>query len=685
MERGRGKLGALLAAALAAAGLTACVPIAPPAPRAGPPQIFPSDTLTVADGAQLTGKRMNLDLPPDCVAQKSACDEINLINQLDGFDIDPTIVIGFASAIAVGQVTDSTIFVQPTAGGAPIGLNRLVWDPAHNVLAGHPKQQLAPGTEYKVVVTPSVNGQEGMSTFTTMSARKGLEQMVAQLESGAAYTAAGVSDRKLHIDTDSSGAAATYVSTSVLPGAGLMRTNDLGSGQTANEQVFDTTVPSTANAGTYTFGSFDSPQWLDLTTRTINDTPTGGAGPAAVRTETIGFVLVTPNPAACPAPAGGWPVAIFGPGVTRSKYDVLLASDENLKAPNCMATIAIDPVGHAYGPNSFVTIQKAPAPVTVTSHGRGVDVNGDGTIGNREGVQTKGQPDPNASIGLRDGLRQTALDNMALVRALEAGDGAGGGFAAGSGTLSTTDIKYYAQSLGGIYGTMVMATDPDLSVGALDVPGGPILEIARLSPGFRGEVGVELHNRVPSAYDCGGQAPTPANCTGFDEQTPLYLDPPVTNPSASAVAIQQIGGRSNWIERSGSPETFAAALLPQGKKVMYQFAYGDRTVPNPTNATIMRAGGLQGVTSVYRHDKDAVDQTCDPHGFLLDPRISPAARTQAQEQIAAFFVANGNAAPIDPDNAGPIWEVPVTNPSSLETVNFPNPPPTPSSACTGST
>jgi hypothetical protein len=98
----------------------------------------------------------------------------------------------------------------------------------------------------------------------------------------------------------------------------------------------------------------------------------------------------------------------------------------------------------------------------------------------------------------------------------------------------------------------------------------------------------------------------------------------------------------------------------------------------------MRAGGLQSLTSLYRHDKDVADQTCDPHGFLLDPRISVAARTQAQDQIAKFFLSNGTAAPTDPDLAGPIWEVPISDPNTLETVNFSDPPPTPSAACAAS-
>lgn len=404
----------------------------------------------------------------------------------------------------------------------------------------------------------------------------------------------------------------------------------------------------------------------------------------AARSETVGFVAITPG-APCTAPAGGWPVAVFGPGITRSKYDLFLASDELLR--QCIATIAIDPVGHGYGPASTVTVTRTlpPGTVTITSHGRGVDVNHDGVIGNDEGVSAPSQPDPNASVALRDGLRQTALDNMALIQSLTADYGAGAGFAVpGGGTLSRTDVKYYAESLGGIYGTMLVATDPGVTVGALSVPGGPILDVARLSPSFRGHVGADLHDRRPSLYDCTPNPPTDSNCTGFAEQQPLYLDPPITNPTASALAIQQVGARVNWIDRLGSPETFAAGLPAAGKKVIYQFDFGDRTVPNPTSATLVRAGHLQPVTSLYRHDLDpaaAATSTCDPHGFLLDPRISVTARTQAQLQIATFF-HSGGATVLDPDGPAPVWEVPIANPATLETLNFSNPPPSPVCAST---
>ena len=94
-------------------------PGGPPAPT-----IFPSNTLTVPDPAQATGRRV--DLPkPDCTVRRSDCDEITMINRLDGFDVDPTVAIGFATAIDIGRVTDASVFVQrASAGGAISGFTR---------------------------------------------------------------------------------------------------------------------------------------------------------------------------------------------------------------------------------------------------------------------------------------------------------------------------------------------------------------------------------------------------------------------------------------------------------------------------------------------------------------------------------------------------------------------------------
>ena len=147
-----------------------------PAAAQAAPSLFPSDALTVKDGRQLTGMRLALPLP-DCSARPSDCDDTRLLNELDGFDLDPRIEIGFGQPIDLSRVTAETVYLQPFAGGARIPLDRLVWSPARNTLYGHPRTQLAERTTYRIVVTDAICGQAATTTFTTMSAIAGLEQM----------------------------------------------------------------------------------------------------------------------------------------------------------------------------------------------------------------------------------------------------------------------------------------------------------------------------------------------------------------------------------------------------------------------------------------------------------------------------------------------------------------------------
>src|SRR5256885_4364473 len=133
--------------------------------------------------------------------------------------------------------------------------------------------------------------------------------------------------------------------------------------------------------------------------------------------------------------------------------------------------------------------------VTLPSGGRGVDQGGNGTIQSTEGVSAVGTQ---SLIGNRDGLRQTTIDLMQLVKVLEGGVDVDG---EGSADLSTSRIYYAGQSFGGIYGVQLLGLEPDIRAGVPNVPGGPIIEIARLSPAFRPLVGIALITRTPSLYN----------------------------------------------------------------------------------------------------------------------------------------------------------------------------------------
>jgi hypothetical protein len=104
--------------------------------------------------------------------------------------------------------------------------------------------------------------------------------------------------------------------------------------------------------------------------------------------------------------------------------------------------------------------------------------------------------------------------------------------------------------------------------------------------------------------------------------------------------------------------------------LILQFARGDQTVPNPTTSAIIRAGGLQTRTTLFRNDLAfAANPTFpkNPHTFLtriggtgITPPVIQVALA-AQDQIAQFL-ASGGLVTIDPDGPGALFETPMAGP-----------------------
>ena len=663
----------VLAALLAAA---ASLPLPAAAAAAGATQvlqgstpdttIFPTNAFTVADARQLTGLRVNLPMPTCTAATSSTCDATALLNQLDGFDTRPRVTIPFSGPIDVATVTADDVQVTGP-GGFVTSLTQLVWDPQANVLAGQPVDYLASGATYTITVRHGLRDPQGRSvqtcasecraTFTVESATSELQHLQRALDDGSAYAAAGITDTGIDLTQD--GRREVFPAPTVTY---IERLDQVYADPTKPLQSSPVPNSATAAVADYAFGSFWVPQYQDATAF-MPPVPTTQT-PAPFGKRRVGVDIIVP---AGTPPAGGWPVAIFGPGFTRSKYDLFLAAD--LNAAKGIATVATDPAGHGYGPASATVVHQGPLTTRFSSFGQGQDLDGDGTIDASEGVQptdhktynAAGQlvsdtPSPHALAGLRDGLLQTAVNDMALVRALNRGVDV-----TGDGSVRLGKVTgYYGQSFGGIYGTMLMGTDPKLQVGVLNVGGGPIVEIARLS-GFRNLLADVLRVNHPNLLNGG------PGLNGFTESMPLRLDPPVTNPYPGATTLQKYLAAAAWYERFGSPDAFAALTRP--KHVIYQTAFGDHTVPNPTAGELYRAGGLLDRVSYYRNDKTPT-AGFDPHGFLLDPRL--AGRDQGQLQVITYL-ASGGTQVIDPDGPGPVWEVPIANPRNLECLHYPEP------------
>lgn len=106
-------------------------------------------------------------------------------------------------------------------------------------------------------------------------------------------------------------------------------------------------------------------------------------------------------------------------------------------------------------------------------------------------------------------------------------------------------------------------------------------------------------------------------------------------------------------------------------------------MPNPTATALIRAGDLADRATYYRHDlafadpvrnPTGVEVPKDPHIFLVfnsSPAIFPAVGdvgAGARQQIAEFFASDSETI-IDPDGAGPLFEVPIVPPLPEE-LNF---------------
>ena len=702
---------------LATAGLAACTdaPISPlPAPkpalsvitldsRTGP---FPNDRFTVADNLQITGRRVLLPMP-NCASRPTDCDDVQVLNTLDGFSIQPRLSIPLDGPIDPSSATSDAVFLielgDPVnardGAGRKIGINHVVWDPATNTLHAESDELLRQHTRYALIATCALRDAAGApiaptAAFTDFRQATSDDDKHSLLEAVHAARLAGVREE----DVAAASVFTTQSTTATLekirdqikngsseradfalaPGDGLTvfdRSNVASmtwNRQTSSSGALSPTVLNVGlldlvpgTVGRIAFGKYRSPDYLAHPGSFIPPTPTGGEAPSVLGWNDIYFNVYLPSGE---APASGWPVAIVGHGSGGTKEGFALGMAATM-AKEGLATVIINAVGHGLGAASTVTIGLTDGgSVTFSAGGRGLDQNGDGVIGPQEGMDAA---PPMSVLRSRDGIRQTVADLMQLVRVIETGVDVDGN---GVRDLDPSRIYYAGHSLGGMYGAPFFALDRSVAAAALNVPVALNALRGVWSPTFRANRGTWLADRTPSLINSPGLTSIGGVAVGtpfYNDNLPLRDEPTRVNSVEGAMAIQEAFENMEWASMAGD----AMAFMPHLRRaplagvpvrpVLMQFAKADLNVPNPFASMMLRASGLEDVTTFYRHDLAFAERNAAPksgHGFMPTSALLAYRDVAlgAQLQIATFF-ASGGALIIHPEPAR-FFEVPIRLP-----------------------
>ena len=257
----------------------------------------------------------------------------------------------------------------------------------------------------------------------------------------------------------------------------------------------------------------------------------------------------------------------------------------------------------------------------------------------------------------RDTFRQDIIDNSGLILAMARPptlpattnpNPVSAELLAKGIAVDPSKVFWEGQSLGGILGTINVASNPRISEAVLNVPGGTFVDIASVSPAFKPTLNALLHNLPPPQ---GPIDPGTAAYTQFLQVAKWVLDP--AEPINFAGRIIGDATHPTLLNLLATPVAAQA-----GKKVLGQMAVCDNVVPNPFNLLLFNVAGLVGgqvngftyfkntsttATNGFCVRPTPFDSGTVAHGFLLDhglqnQGVNDAILSQdARDQAAAFL------------------------------------------------
>ena len=345
--------------------------------------------------------------------------------------------------------------------------------------------------------------------------------------------------------------------------------------------------------------------------------------PVITGMQTVPVIMTVPNAGSgMSKPVTGWPVVIFGHGITRNRTDMLAIADTMALAG--YAVIAIDFPLHGVVPEADPLT--APFWIEATlfaafANERTLNLD---FINNTTGAAgPDGIPDPSGThminlaslLTSRDNLRQGEADLSILAVSIPTLDIDGDTVP----DLDGSNIAYVGQSMGAIIGTVFTAIEPLVDRAVLSVPGGGL---ARMLAVGSESFGPLIRGGLAAVGILPGTADFESFLTVF--QTAVDSSDPI-NWSAEAAAT---------------------------KNIMLHEVIGDTVVPNsvPT-APLSGTEPMMAVMGLKAYSTSQADpggltlgaRFVPPasHGSLLDPTSSPAATFEMQGQMASFIASFG--------------------------------------------
>jgi hypothetical protein len=273
-----------------------------------------------------------------------------------------------------------------------------------------------------------------------------------------------------------------------------------------------------------------------------------------------------------------------------------------------------------------------------------------------------------------DAVTQIGADHLSLVRLIERGIDADGD---GLVDLDASRIYFLGQSAGAHSNVPFVAYASAVRASFFVVPPGHPVDVRRFSSTLRPALGAYLASRTPPLTDAingrksvGGlilAAPF------FDENIPLAHEAPVTNRVPGAMMLQRLLDRIEWRSQRGDAVVFASRLRrapPLGisaRPTVIFIGRGDQSAPLVDSASIIKEGGLEDRTVLYRHDLFfAANPTSIKNSHTVYRFQGPTAPTNPisaaiQQQFSRFFASDGASL----EQTSPYLESPMT--SSLPT------------------